>query len=234
METTVVLSRKMGDYAITQRTSDGYFDGNALLTQWNSQKNNPQRKMETFLTASNTGEFCSALNDEISQTADNQHRANLPKGDNQLVIKSKGRMTMKGRTSDKVWMHPYLFIKFSMWINPRFEVKVIKFVYDELIRYRNEAGDAYRELASAVVKITPKKEIPTAMTKIAQALNFVCTNHHEKEMRNQMDETTMKEMVKLEQEIALLINVGHLKSVDALINYLRSKWNNKYRPQLFA
>ena len=35
METTVVLSRKMGDYAITQRTSDGYFDANALLVQWN-------------------------------------------------------------------------------------------------------------------------------------------------------------------------------------------------------
>ena len=47
-------------------------------------------------------------------------------------------------------------------------------------------------------------------------------------------ETTMKEMVKLEQEVALLINVGHLKSVEALINYLRAKWNNKYRPQLFA
>ena len=47
-------------------------------------------------------------------------------------------------------------------------------------------------------------------------------------------ETTMKEMVKLEQEVALLINVGHLTTVDNTINYLRSKWNVKYRPQLFA
>ena len=35
METTVVLSRKMGDYAVTQRTKDGYFDGNELLSKWN-------------------------------------------------------------------------------------------------------------------------------------------------------------------------------------------------------
>ena len=35
METTVVLSRKMGDYAVTHRTKDGYFDGNELLRQWN-------------------------------------------------------------------------------------------------------------------------------------------------------------------------------------------------------
>ena len=213
----------MGDYAVTQRTKDGFFDGNELLRQWNSS-NDKKKTVEDFLSLSNTKEFM----DELTLSDDCRN------ADNQLFIISKGKMTISGRTPDKVWMHPYLFIKFSMWINPRFEVKVIKFVYDELIRYRNEAGDAYRELASAVVKITPKKEIPTAMTKIAQALNFVCTNHHEKEMRNQMDETTMKEMVKLEQEIALLINVGHLKSVDALINYLRSKWNNKYRPQLFA
>ena len=223
METTVVLSRKMGDYAVTQRTKDGFFDGNELLRQWNSS-NDKKKTVEDFLSLSNTKEFM----DELTLSDDCRN------ADNQLFIISKGKMTISGRTPDKVWMHPYLFIKFSMWINPRFEVKVIKFVYDELIRYRNEAGDAYRELASAVVKIAPKKDIPTAMTKIAQALNFVCTNRHEKEMRNQMDETTMREMVKLEQDVTLLINEGLLTSIDSTINYLRRKWNNKYRPQLFA
>ena len=223
METTVVLSRRMGDYAVIQRTKDGYFDGNVLLRQWNAG-NDKKKTVEDFLSLSNTKEFI----DELSLTDD------CRKADNQLVIKSKGKMTINGRTPDKIWMHPYIFIKFSMWINPRFEVKVIKFVYDELIRFRNEAGDAYKELASAILKITPKKEIPTAMTKIAQALNFVCTNHHEREMRNQMDEPTMKEMVRLEQDVTLLINEGLLTSLDSTINYLRNKWNAKYRPQLFA
>lgn len=47
-------------------------------------------------------------------------------------------------------------------------------------------------------------------------------------------EATMKEMVKLEQDVTLLINEGLLTSIDSTINYLRRKWNNKYRPQLFA
>ena len=223
METTVVLSRKMGDYAVTQRTKDGYFDGNELLRQWNAS-NDKKKTVDDFLSLSNTKEFI----DELSLTDD------CRKADNQVFMKSKGKMTINGRTHDKIWMHPYLFIKFSMWINPRFEVAVIKFVYDELIKFRNEAGDAYKELASAIVKITPKKEIPTAMTKIAQALNFVCTNRHEREMRNQMDEPTMKEMVRLEQDVTLLINEGLLTSLDSTINYLRKKWNIKYRPQIFA
>lgn len=33
-----------------------------------------------------------------------------------------------------------------MWINPKFEVKVIKFAFDELIKYRNDAGDNYKLL----------------------------------------------------------------------------------------
>ena len=42
------------------------------------------------------------------------------------------------------WMHPLLFIDFAMWINPSFKYDVLKFVYDRMLMYRNEAGDAYR------------------------------------------------------------------------------------------
>lgn len=71
--------------------------------------------------------------------------------ENQIVIKKKGRMTFNGKTPDNVWMHPFLFIDFAMWLNPTFKYDVIKFVYDELINYRNEAGDAYREMAITIV-----------------------------------------------------------------------------------
>lgn len=53
-------------------------------------------------------------------------------------------------------MHPFLFTKFAMWINPRFEVKVIRFVYDEMIQYRNLAGDAYPRMCAAVCSILPR------------------------------------------------------------------------------
>lgn len=32
----------------------------------------------------------------------------------------------------EVWMHPSLFIKFAMWLDPKFELDVIKTVYDNL------------------------------------------------------------------------------------------------------
>ena len=215
MKTNQNLTRKMGEYSVLQRTQDGMFNATALLKQWNSTSST-ERKMDNYFNSDKTQEFINTIME--------RENLNTPK---MVYLKTRG-------ISGGTWMNPMLFIDFAMWINPSFKYDVLKFVYDELIKFRNEAGDAYKELASAIVKITPKKEVPTAMTKIAQALNFVCTNHHEREMRNQMDEPTMKEMVRLEQEIALLINVGHLTTIDNTINYLRNKWNTKYRPQLFA
>lgn len=218
MKTNQNLTRKMGDFNVVQRTHDGMFNATTLLKQWNTASG-MGKKIDNYFENQSSNEFI--------QTIVERENLHTPKS---VYVKSRASRGDNAGT----WMHPLLFIDFAMWINPSFKYDVLKFVYDELIKFRNEAGDAYKELASAIVKITPKKEVPTAMTKIAQALNFVCTNRHEKEMRNQMDETTMKEMVKLEQEIALLINVGHLTTIDNTINYLRNKWNAKYRPQLFA
>lgn len=55
------------------------------------------------------------------------------------------------------WMHPILFIDFAMWINPSFKYDVLKFVYDELIKFRNLAGDAYPRMCAAVYTILPKE-----------------------------------------------------------------------------
>lgn len=70
-------------------------------------------------------------------------------------------------------MHPLMFVDFAMWLNPVFKVKVLKFVYDQMLKYRNDAGDAYKELGTAIGKIVSKKFMPAAMCKIAKAINYV-------------------------------------------------------------
>lgn len=46
MKTVNVLTRKMGDFNVFQRTSDGYFEAYELVRQWNSLEGNEQRKIE--------------------------------------------------------------------------------------------------------------------------------------------------------------------------------------------
>lgn len=57
MKTVNVLTRKMGDFNVFQRTSDGYFDANSLLKQWNDNPDNIRRKFSVFIDSPKTIEF---------------------------------------------------------------------------------------------------------------------------------------------------------------------------------
>ena len=52
---------------------------------------------------------------------------------------------MKSRANKGVnagtWYHPYVYMDYAMWINPKFKLTVIKFVYDQLIKNRHHARD---------------------------------------------------------------------------------------------
>ena len=205
----------MGQFEVLQRTKDGMFNATALIRQWNEQPNVAMRKLDNYFNSIKTQEFISTI----------QQRENLdtPK---MVYLKTRGK---DGGT----WMHPLLFIDFAMWINPAFKYDVLKFVADQMIKYRNDAGDAYRELGSAVQKIVDRSWMPIAMKNIAKALNFIVFGNHGREMRNkQGDEVKMRELFELERQVALLVNDGFLKNYNTLIEYLRRKWKDKYLPSV--
>lgn len=225
MVTNQEMVRYIDNLSVVQRTSDGFFDGSELLRQWNAVEGNPRRRMTEFLDSPKTKDFLKALAEDESQ------RAKIDIGENQLLIKIKGRNTKYGKTPDKVWMNPLLFFKFAMWINPAFEVKVLRFVYDEMIRYRNDAGDAYKELGASVSKIVPKDFMQIAMPKIAEAINWVVFNHHEKNLRNKKgEEKLMRELYNFEKKISDLINEGFISTYDNLMMYLRNQYSKRHMP----
>ena len=118
-----------------------------------------------------------------------------------------------------------------MWINPSFKYDVIKFVFDKMIEYRNEAGDAYKELCTSISKIVGKGFLRAAISNIAKAINWVVFNNHEAMIRNKEGiECKMKELFSAEKTIAMLINDGFLCSYDGVIDYLRKKWSEKWTP----
>ena len=141
MITSVSMKREISGLKFHQRTKDGYFDANELMLAWN--RKNTRRRIDDFMNSKGTTEFVEILNDELA----NGEKSPM------AFYQIKGKNTFKGKSANQLWMHPYLFIKFSMWINPKFELKVIKFVYDELIKQRIDAGDNYKVLSSAGTKL---------------------------------------------------------------------------------
>lgn len=214
MKTNQVMLRPMGQFEVVQRTKDGMFNATNLLQQWNNA-NCEHKEVTKFFENANTKAFIKALIKEENLNTQNP-----------AYLKSRGK---NGGT----WLHPILFIKFAMWLNPRFEVQVIKFVYDQMIQYRNEAGDAYRELSAAVATIVPGSEMKSKMRKIGEALNWIIFNAHEKMMRNkQGEEDKQKELWMFEKKVATLINEGFIKNYKHLIAYLRNQYAVRNWPKV--
>lgn len=132
MITNQVMKRPMGNFLVEQRTKDSMFNATNLLKQWN-EASGEKKEITKFFDNDNTKEFISALMEEEKLNTQNS-----------AYLKARGK---NGGT----WMHPILFVKFAMWLNPRFEVQVIKFVYDQMLKYRNDACDAYKELGAAIL-----------------------------------------------------------------------------------
>lgn len=208
----------MGCFSVEQRTRDGMFNATALLRQWNESVGE-KKEIKKFFENQNTKEFISALIEE----------ENLD-GEKSAYVKSKASRGNNAGT----WMHPILFVKFAMWLNPRFEVKVIKFVYDQMIAYRNEAGDAYRELSMAVAKIVEPNFMQSAMKQLAQAINYCVFNEHETAIRNKHgEESKMRQLFELERKVASLIDEGFITKFDSVIEYLRNQWRRVNTPKVF-
>lgn len=211
MTTNNVMIRPLGDFHVQQRTKDGMFNATALLKQWNDCSGQKKQIVHYFDNDA-TKEFVNAIQEE----------ENL-KERNSVFLKTKGK-------TGGTWMHPLLFIDFAMWLNPSFKVKVIKFVYDEMIKYRNEAGDAYKYLSAAVATLVEKPFMGGAMTQISKGVNYCVFGDHKKMIRNERgDEAAQRALFEFERKVADLINEGFITSFDGVMDYLRETWKRKFK-----
>ena len=218
MKTNVIMTRPMGQFDVLQRTSDGFFDANALLIQWNRQAGVAQRKMVEYLESKKTKEFVDALENDTAL------RGKTEVGDFKVVIRVKGKTTKNGRVADKVYFHPFLFIDFCMWLNPTFKLQVIKFVYDELIKCRHLAGDNYNVLTAAISKLPDCDYKATA-----KAIQWIVFNRTGKELRQQATQKELAEISDIENKLAYAIDMGFINNQAQLICTMRKMYNEKYQ-----
>ena len=203
----------MGEFQVMQRTKDGFFNATSLMKQWNESKG-MKKEINDYLKNKTTEEFLEELILE----------ENLDKGNSPYVKSRASRGDNAG-----TWMHPLLFLDYAMWLNPRFKVKVLKFVQDEMIKFRNLAGDAYPEMCKAVHSIIPENIFREKIAALAKSLNIIVYGKHENQMRNKVgDSSKIKELYELQHQIAQWINLGMVNSYEQLKAVLTKLYYQKY------
>lgn len=205
MKTNQNMVRKMGEFEVIQRTKDGMFNATNLLNQWNESINSKDgnfhlKEMGDFTRIKSTQEYIGVIEEEVDL----------------VITQSRGRY---GGT----WMHPYLFIDFAMWLNPKFKLQVIKFVHDQLIDFRHSSGDWYKELCSRLARFGS-----IDYGELGRMLNYVVFNTHEKNLRNKATPDQENDLQMLERDMCRFIDLGFIKSYDQFKDILRDEWKKRF------
>lgn len=133
--------------------------------------------------------------------------------------------TTGARKTKTSWCNPYIFTLIALELSPEFYGRVIVWVTDSLILNRIEAGNFCKALNSAINRFNPDGN---QFMDLAKALNYIVFGRHEAGIRNTGTKEQLKELANIEEKMAFAIDMGYIKSYDALLVELRKIWNKKY------
>lgn len=139
METEVIMKRKLFGEEISQKSKSEMFSATDLVragNKWRIMNDIELFSVKKWLARKSTKEFIKELESDYGT----------------VIIRSKGK-------NRHTWVHPFLFIDLALAINPRLKVEVYRWLYDELLKYRNSSGDSYKKMAGALFLNAGNKSI---------------------------------------------------------------------------
>lgn len=155
MDTQVIMKRELFGSEIRQQSKTEFFSATDLIrvgNKWRISREMPALNLSQFLKKESTIEFIKELHNKYD------------------IVISKGR----GRNS-QTWVHPLLFIDIALAINPKLKVEVYEWLFDNLIRFRNDSGDSYKEMSAAIwQRFQNKREFPKYIRRVANYIRKSC------------------------------------------------------------
>jgi len=185
MKTQVLMKRELFGTEIKQQSDTGFLDANALVyagNKWRIEKNLPFINLHDWLSRQGTKEFIRELEINLNTTA---------------------KKATRGRSAT-TWLHPFLFIDLALHISPTLKLEVYSWLYDHLLKYRNDSGDSYKKMAGALLlNCKNKRNFQKGIVTTANMIKLAC-NVKDWESAT---ETQLALRDKIHDNIALLCDV---------------------------
>lgn len=188
------MGRSMGDIKIRQDSKTKFFNATDLMEVYN-KGHKVSRRIDKYLDNEATKRYITAI---ITDEIDNPPFS----GDSEFTVIA----TKRGKNGG-TWMHPYLFIDFAMWLSPEFKITVIKWIYDNLIKFRLEAGDSFKEVNEAIFNAHPNSP-PYIYSNEAKMINKLVFGSSDKDQRNSATEGQLELLKTLQKADIKLIGEG--------------------------
>ena len=129
----------------------------------------------------------------------------------------KVKISARGR-GQHTWIHPLLFIDMALAISPKLKIETYEWMFDHLIKNRNESGDSYNLLCGALYKRhSNKTTFHKYIQEVAKNIRLACNVSD----WNKASESQLKARDQIHKEAALLCEVLQDNDVALKIAFAR-------------
>lgn len=157
MITEVVMQRELFGMPISQKSKSEFFSATDLAkagSKWRLANGHDSAfNLSAHLSNKSTIEFMEELKTKIG---------------GEVIQKGRGRGV-------HTWVHPYLFIDIALAISPKLKIEAYEWLFDKLIKYRNDSGDSYKKMCGALFhRSANKAHFHTNIPKVADWIRIEC------------------------------------------------------------
>lgn len=156
MKTEVIMKRELFGVEISQKSKSEFFSSTDLVkagTKWRRANGLADFNITAYLNQKSTKEFINELEKKTNE---------------KVIVKGRGRGV-------HTWVHPYLFIDIALAISPALKIEAYEWMFDNLIKYRNESGDSYKKMCGALfMRAKDKKNFYKNVSKVADYIKVQC------------------------------------------------------------
>jgi len=192
MKTEVQMKRELFGMEISQKSKSEMFSATDLIkagNKWRYANGLSFFNSTDYFNKKSTKEFMAELQNKYGT----------------VVIKERKR-------TQQTWVHPLLFIDMALEISPKLKIEVYEWLFDNLIKFRNDSGDSYKEMAAALYqRISNVREFPKIISNIALTVKDAC---NVKDWEH-ATESQLKKRDKIHNAIKLLTRV--LQNIDQIV-----------------
>ena len=155
MKTEVIMERTLFNMPIKQKSKSEFLSATDLVkagNKWRALNGMSSFILKDYFRQKGVIDFMEKLKEEYGT----------------IKVSGKGRST-------NTWVHPYLFLDIALAINPVFKVEVYKWLYDLLLKYRNDSGDSYNKMCGALFENSSvKSQFHINIKKVASIIKKEC------------------------------------------------------------
>lgn len=184
METTVIMKRDLLGCQVSQNSKNEFLSATDLVkagNKWRVANDMPMFSISDWMANKSTKEFVGELESKFGK----------------VKINSRGK-------NSHTWVHPLLFIDMALSISPTLKIEVYGWLFDQLIKSRNESGDSYKKMCGYLfARCSNKSTFYQTVQDVANKIKLACKVTD----WQQATESQLKLRDKIHNDIALLADV---------------------------